>query len=271
MGREEDPQTEANELETRLNEKNMPDDAREKGLHELKKLRQMQPASAEYTVVRTYLDWLLDLPWNDVKETAIDIARARELLDAEHFGLEKPKQRILEYLAVQKLTGALKGPILCLVGPPGVGKTSLARSVAKATGREYVRISLGGVRDEAEIRGHRRTYVGAMPGKIIAALKRARSNNPLFCLDEIDKTAIRPRPCWRCWTPSRIAPSTIIIWILTTISRRSFSSPRPTLFPAFPRRSGIAWRLLNSPAILKWKSGVSRAAFFCRASLKSTA
>ena len=187
MGREEDPQTEANELETRLNEKNMPDDAREKGLHELKKLRQMQPASAEYTVVRTYLDWLLDLPWNDVKETAIDIARARELLDAEHFGLEKPKQRILEYLAVQKLTGALKGPILCLVGPPGVGKTSLARSVARATGREYVRISLGGVRDEAEIRGHRRTYVGAMPGKIIAALKRARSNNPLFCLDEIDK------------------------------------------------------------------------------------
>ena len=187
MGREEDPQTEANELEARLNDKNMPEEAREKGRHELKKLRQMQPASAEYTVVRTYLDWLLDLPWNDVKETAIDIAGARALLDAGHFGLEKPKQRILEYLAVQKLTGALNGPILCLVGPPGVGKTSLARSVAEATGRDYVRLSLGGVRDEAEIRGHRRTYVGAMPGKIITALKRARSNNPLFCLDEIDK------------------------------------------------------------------------------------
>ena len=187
MGREEDPQIEVNELEARLSAKNMPDEAREKGQRELKKLRQMQPSSAEYSVVRNYIDWILDLPWNDVKETAIDIARARDILDADHFGLEKPKQRILEYLAVQKLTGALKGPILCLVGPPGVGKTSLAKSVATATGREYVRLSLGGVRDEAEIRGHRRTYVGAMPGKIITALKRAQSNNPLFCLDEIDK------------------------------------------------------------------------------------
>ncbi len=187
MGREEDPQTEANDLESRLIAKNMPEEAREKSLRELKKLRQMQASSAEYGVVRNYIDWILDLPWNDVRETVIDIGTAREILDTEHFGLEKPKQRILEYLAVQKLTNALKGPILCLVGPPGVGKTSLARSVAKATDREYVRISLGGVRDEAEIRGHRRTYVGAMPGKIIMALKRAQFNNPLFCLDEIDK------------------------------------------------------------------------------------
>lgn len=187
MGREDDPQAEVNELEKQLKAKNMPEDAKEKGLRELKKLRQMIPSSAEYSVVRNYLDWILDLPWNEVKETDIDIPRARNILDTEHFGLEKPKQRILEYLAVQKLTGALKGPILCLVGPPGVGKTSLARSVAKATGREYVRLSLGGVRDEAEIRGHRRTYVGAMPGKIIMAMKRAKSNNPLMCLDEIDK------------------------------------------------------------------------------------
>lgn len=187
MGRDDDPQTEYAELENKLTAKNMPDEARQKGLRELKKMRQMPPSSAEYTVVRNYVDWILDLPWNELKETAIDIQKAREILDADHYGLEKPKERILEYLAVQKLTNGLKGPILCLVGPPGVGKTSLARSVAKATGREYVRLSLGGVRDEAEIRGHRRTYVGAMPGKIITALKRAKFNNPLFCLDEIDK------------------------------------------------------------------------------------
>ena len=187
MGREDDPQAEAAELEQRFREKNMPEEAREKALREVRKLRQMSPSSAEYTVIRNYIDWLLDLPWNELKPVDVDIREAKELLDGGHFGLEKPKERILEYLAVQKLAGRLKGPILCLVGPPGVGKTSLARSVAKATGREFVRVSLGGVRDEAEIRGHRRTYVGALPGKIISALKRARYNNPLFCLDEIDK------------------------------------------------------------------------------------
>ena len=190
MGREDDPMQEVAELEKRFAEKDMPEEAREKGLREVKKLRQMPPSSAEYTVVRNYVDWILDLPWNSLKETSIDIEAARGILDADHFGLEKPKERILEYLAVQKLVNKLKGPILCLVGPPGVGKTSLVKSVARATGREYVRLSLGGVRDEAEIRGHRRTYVGALPGKIIQSLKRVKYNNPLFCLDEIDKMSM---------------------------------------------------------------------------------
>ena len=190
MGREDDPLAEADELEEHLKAKNMPEEARARTMREIKKLRQMSPSSAEYTVSRNYIDWVLDLPWNEAKEIDVDINKARTLLDSGHYGLEKPKERILEYLAVQKLTDALRGPILCFVGPPGVGKTSLAKSVAEATGREFVRISLGGVRDEAEIRGHRRTYVGALPGKILMAMKRAKYNNPLFCLDEIDKMTV---------------------------------------------------------------------------------
>lgn len=189
MGREDDPQAETTQLEARLKELPLPAEAREKALTEVRKLRLMTTASSEYTVARNYIDWILDLPWNKHKNIDIDISLARKTLDSEHYGLEKAKERILEYLAVQKLSNGLKGPILCLAGPPGVGKTSLARSVANATGREFVRVSLGGVRDEAEIRGHRRTYVGAMPGKIIQSLKRVQSSNPLFCLDEIDKLA----------------------------------------------------------------------------------
>lgn len=189
MGRDDDPQLELAALEKRIKEKNLPPTAREKALEEVKKLRIISPSTAEYSVIRNYLDWILDLPWLETRETRIDLAETRKILDGEHFGLQKAKQRILEYLAVQKLSRGLKGPILCLVGPPGVGKTSLAKSVARATGREFVRLSLGGARDEAEIRGHRRTYVGAMPGKIIQSLKRAKTNNPLFCLDEIDKIA----------------------------------------------------------------------------------
>ena len=190
MGREDDPSAEAEELEKQMKAKNMPDEAREKGLREIKKLKQIPQSSAEYTVVRNYVDWILDLPWNEVKETAIDIEKAKSILNEDHFGLDKPKERILEYLAVQSLVEKMKGPILCFVGPPGVGKTSLAKSIARATDRPFVRLSLGGVRDEAEIRGHRRTYVGALPGKIIQSLKRVKFNNPVFILDEIDKMSM---------------------------------------------------------------------------------
>jgi ATP-dependent Lon protease len=190
MGREDDPQQEVSELEKQIQAKNMPEEAMEKALRECKKLKQIPPSSAEYTVVRNYVDWVLDLPWNIVKPTELDIEQAKEILDRDHYGLDKPKKRILEYLAVQSLVDTLKGPILCLVGPPGVGKTSLSKSIARATGREFVRLSLGGVRDEAEIRGHRRTYVGALPGKIIQSLKRVEFNNPVFCLDEVDKMSM---------------------------------------------------------------------------------
>ncbi|MDY7000633.1 MAG: endopeptidase La [Thermodesulfobacteriota bacterium] len=190
MGREEDPQAEAAELEERLKAKEMPDEAREKATRELKKLRQIPPSSAEYTVVRNYVDWILDIPWNVYKENELDLEKAGAILEEDHYGLEKPKERILEYLAVQSLVETLKGPILCFVGPPGVGKTSLAKSVARATDRDFVRLSLGGVRDEAEIRGHRRTYVGALPGKIIQSLRRVKYNNPVFCLDEVDKMSM---------------------------------------------------------------------------------
>ncbi len=178
---------ELNDLEARLGKKNLTKEARERVARELKKLRMMSMMSAEATVVRSYLDWVAALPWKSYSEDPIDISTAEKILDEDHFGLEKVKERILEHLAVQKLVDRMKGPILCLVGPPGVGKTSLAKSIARATGREFVRLSLGGVRDEAEIRGHRRTYIGALPGKLIASLKRAGTSNPVLLLDEIDK------------------------------------------------------------------------------------
>ena len=184
---DEEGRDELAELEDKIKKTKLSKEARDKATHELKKLRQMSPMSAEATVVRNYLDWLLSIPWGQAKIKPIDLSRAEEILEEDHYGLEKVKERILEYLAVQARTGNLKGPILCLVGPPGVGKTSLGRSIAKATGREFVRLSLGGVRDEAEIRGHRRTYIGSMPGKIIQSMKKAKTTNTFFLLDEIEK------------------------------------------------------------------------------------
>jgi ATP-dependent Lon protease len=175
------------EFEDKIEKTKLSKEAREKALGELKKLRQMSPMSAEATVVRNYLDWLLSIPWAVKGKLKTDLAEAQAILDEDHFGLDKVKERIVEYLAVQKRASSLKGPILCLVGPPGVGKTSLGKSMAKATGREFVRMSLGGVRDEAEIRGHRRTYIGSMPGKVIQSMRKAKKANPLFLLDEIDK------------------------------------------------------------------------------------
>jgi ATP-dependent Lon protease len=190
LGERDEFKNEISDLEEQLKKKKMPVEARERTEKELRKLKMMSPMSAEATVVRNYVDWMLSLPWNEYKDENGDITAAETALNEDHFGLEKPKERILEYLAVQSLVGKMKGPILCLVGPPGVGKTSLGKSIARATGRDFVRISLGGVRDEAEIRGHRRTYIGALPGKIIQGLKKAGTSNPIFLLDEVDKMSM---------------------------------------------------------------------------------
>jgi len=187
LGDGEDGKDELAELEERIEKTKFSKEAREKAQAEMKKLRNMSPMSAEATVVRNYLDWMLSIPWKQRSRVSKDLTKAEEILDADHYGLEKVKERIVEYLAVQQRTRVVKGPILCLVGPPGVGKTSLGKSIARATGREFVRMSLGGVRDEAEVRGHRRTYIGSMPGKVIQGMKKAKKSNPLFLLDEIDK------------------------------------------------------------------------------------
>src|SRR5579863_7590560 len=187
LGEGEDGRDEMAELEDRINKTKFSKEAHDKALSELKKLKSMSPMSAEATVVRNYLDWLLSVPWNNRTKIKRDIKSAEKVLNADHYGLEKVKERILEYLAVQQRMKKMKGPILCLVGAPGVGKTSLGRSVARATGRNFVRMSLGGMRDEAEIRGHRRTYIGSMPGKVLQGMKKAKSSNPLFLLDEVDK------------------------------------------------------------------------------------
>ena len=184
---DEEGKDELQELEEKIKRVKLSKEAREKATHELKKLRQMSPMSAEATVVRNYLDWILSIPWNAKSKIKKDLSFAEKVLNDDHYGLEKVKERIVEYLAVQTRSNKLTGPILCLVGPPGVGKTSLGKSIARATGREFVRVSLGGVRDEAEIRGHRRTYIGSMPGKVIQSMRKAKKSNPLFLFDEVDK------------------------------------------------------------------------------------
>ncbi len=187
LGEKDEFKNEIQEIEDKIKQKKLSAEAKDKVEKELKKLKMMSPMSAEATVVRNYIDWILSLPWNEFTDDKLDIKESERVLEEDHYGLDKVKQRILEYLAVQSLVGKLKGPILCLVGPPGVGKTSLGRSIARATGRKFVRVSLGGVRDEAEVRGHRRTYIGALPGKIIQSMKKAGSSNPVFLMDEVDK------------------------------------------------------------------------------------
>ena len=230
---DEEGKDEFTEIEDKIKKIKLSKEAREKAKHELKKLRQISPMSPEATVVRNYLDWLLSIPWAKRSKIKKDLKLAQEVLDNDHFGLDKVKERIVEYLAVQQRANKLTGPILCLVGPPGVGKTSLGKSIARATGRDFVRVSLGGVHDEAEIRGHRRTYIGSMPGKIIQSMRKAKSSNPLFLLDEVDKMGddFRGDPSsalLEVLDPEQITPSTITISRSTTISPTSCSSPRRT-------------------------------------------
>ena len=276
LGERDEFKNEIQELEEKLAEHSLPEHAEDRCKKEIRKLKMMSPMSAEATVVRNYIDWILSLPWNKTKQEKIDVKEAEKILDGDHFGLEKPKERILEYLAVRALVGHMKGPILCLVGPPGVGKTSLGRSIARATDRDFVRVSLGGVRDEAEIRGHRRTYIGALPGKIIQGLKKAGSGNPVFLLDEVDKMS----------TDFRGDPSSALLEVLDPeqnktfddhyldleydLSKILFITTANTLRDDPAARCRTAWRSSSCPATSRKRSSRSPSSSSSRSRSRST-
>ena len=258
LGELDEAPDEISTLEKGIREAGMTKEAQEKALTELGKLKMMAPMSAEATVVRNYLDWLLKVPWKKQRRINGDIKRAEKVLEEDHYGLEKVKERILEYLAVQKRVRSLKGPILCLVGPPGVGKTSLGRSIARATNRAFVRMSLGGVRDEAEIRGHRRTYIGACRARSCRTWRARACATRCFCSTKLTRcrwtfAAIPLRRCWRCLIPSRTPASTTTTWRWISTSPASCSFARPTPWP-YRRRFWTAWKCCAYPATPKTRS-----------------
>jgi DNA replication protein DnaC len=253
----------------------MPGETEKVALKQLERLKVMQPSSAEYTVTRTYLEWLVELPWSTSTEDKLDIQEARNILNTDHYDLEKVKKRILEYLAVRKLKSDKKGPILCLVGPPGVGKTSLGRSIARSLGRKFIRISLGGVRDEAEIRGHRRTYVGSLPGRLIQGMKKAGRTTRCSCSTRSTSSgttsgATRRRRCSRSSTRSRTTPSPTTTWRCRSTCPRSCSSRRRTSWTRCRRRCATASRCWSCRATRARRSCRSRSSSWCRSSWKST-